>query len=87
MTNKLFYYLRVGFKASVVEFIASAIVLIPMLIFLLPFLGFTGAFSGLGGDVTSSLTSLLNVGVMITLPFVLMAQGFALIKYRSWIFR
>ncbi len=78
---KLSYYLKVGFKVSVINFIAGLIVMIPAIMFVFPILGLSAL------SVDSSISSTLSFSYLIIIPILWVVQGFALHKYRGWIFK
>lgn len=81
---KIFDYLKIGFKATLVMGISSLVVLIPGYMFLLPTLGFSGIVSF---QSITDLSKLMTISQVILLPIIFIAQGFALIKWRNWIFK
>ena len=79
---KLTYYLKVGFKLWLVNFIAGAVVIIPAMMFVLPSLGLSIVF-----NQDASISSFISGIYLILLPIMFTVQGFALYKYRNWVFK
>lgn len=79
--NKLYYYFKIGVRASIVKSIAGLVVLLPFLFFIM---------GGLDWNLIKSEQIWMGISPLYWIIFAILAtliDGFALYKYKGWIFK
>lgn len=78
MAKNIFYYLKVGFKLSLVMYITTAIMFVPLIFFL-----YGSIISALGGANTLQLSPFY----FLIFPVVWILNGYFINRFKNWIFK